>query len=349
MISNDDDKKLVEQIVYTASLATKPSEIDNILDSLRTITAKDASPTPEEKQTLLNIQIQLEDYLVNKERFRQFTQESLKLQIQQHVSGDTSQRSKKLATIIVVASFVVAFFVFLIPGLADIQQRVQASATTAFSLITIGSGIMFFNALPAFQSKLKPAFIFICGGCTLLGLSLLEQPFLEIFSLRQYPIVSIIYPLPILLGAILFYVGIKKYGQIIGVNNFWTTHWPVLMLGLIFALTSIFAPHLPSNEPELIHKLAAIIWAVMLPLPVAAAVILKYTQALLPELYKIPIKALFLSMFPIIIVISYQLILRIVAGPFMQGLVAYVLFSLVIIMGLLLLRAGYIFNKVSRY
>lgn len=344
-----DKSKLIEKVTYTASLVSKRQDIDDKVDLLSSITASDRDLTDQDIQTINSIQGFLEDYLTSKETMRSFTPESLTLQIEQHLNGSTSNKSTTLLLSVIGVSILVAMLTLLLPSGASIQQKVQLAGATAFSLITIGAALMFLNALASFKSQLRNAFLIICAGVTILGLSLLEQPFLEFFALRQYPIVSILYPLPILLGAILFYIGIKKYVQTLGINNFWTSVWPILIGAGGLSLIAILPPHLITNESETVHDFAVIIWACMLTLPIISAIILKMSEKKLPDLYRSPIHALFLSMFPIITVILYQLIIRFVAGPYMQGAVAYTLFALVFVMGLSLLWAGYTFNKVSRY
>ena len=76
------DTTLVDVIVYVASLASKPGEIDLILDSLRRITAMDhgAQPayTQNERRILEQTYRQLEDYLTTKEPLRAFSRDSLR-------------------------------------------------------------------------------------------------------------------------------------------------------------------------------------------------------------------------------------------------------------------------------
>lgn len=343
-----DSQKLLERTTYTASLVSNRQDIDQQLDVLNQVTSKD-TPTKADAERIIAVQGQLEDYLVTKERMRYFTRNSLKLQIEQHLLGNSTKKSKLLLFAIITTSVIVAIISALIPMLESTQHRVQVAGATACGLITVGSGIMFINALSSFRSELRKAFVVICTAVTLLGLSLLEQPFIEIFELRNYPVVSIIYPIPLLLSAILFYLGIKKYVQIVGLNNFWTSLRPVVALAIVTSVVAILIPHHPTNEIEFVHDLVAIIWSVMIAMPIISAIMLKMAEKKLPDLYRNPVHHLFLAMIPIAAVIGVRLILRILEGPVLEGTAAYILFSLLIIMGTGLLWAGYSFNKVSRY
>lgn len=342
----------IEQVTYTASLVSHPQEIDAILDPLRTITARtssSASLSQNDKEKLASVQKQLEDYLLTKEKLRYFTRESLQIQIEQHLAGYRSKSSLIQLWIVILIATAGAVVAASLPFLETIPQRVQAGGATAFSLITIGAGTLFLTALPAFKSALRQRFLLVCAGVTLLGLSLLGPPIMEIFSLRQYPAVSILYSIPLFIAATLFHIGDASYVRLLGIKNFWTTAKPILIAGTILTPIVWFLPHLPTHEPELVHDFVASIWTWMLLMPTASIIILPMAVKRLPELYKPPIRLLFYAMIPIVAVVLYQCVLRIMAGPFMQGPVAYVLFSLVIVMGLGLLRAGYAFHQVSRY
>jgi len=342
------DRSLIDKIVYTASLASNQSEIDVQLDTLRAITAR-SNPqalTPAETAELEKLQSVLEAYLVSRERLRLFTPESLRVQIDQYMQGGTDRRSRTLLFGVLGIAAVLATGAALLP-LADIPQRVQSGGATAFSAVTIGAAWLFLAALPAFRSGLRRAFVVICIGMALLGLSLLEQPLIEIFGLRDYS--SLFYPVPILIAATLFHFGNAMYVRLVGVVSWWTKVWPVLVLSVVGSLITCVLPHPPSSESEFTYRLAAVIWWVILVMPLTSAIILPMAARKLPELYKRPVMRLFQAMLPIIVVVAYQYVVRIVAGSYMDGIVAYILFSLILVMALGLLRAGYAFNKIIRY
>lgn len=340
-------KTLVDQVVYTASLASSPTDIDEPLDTLRKITAREDHALSQADVAKLNsLQNELEDYLVTRERLRFFTPESLRVQIDQYMQGYVNGKSRILLLMVVGAAIFLAVGAASLP-LSNIPQRVQAGGATAFSAITVGAAWLFLMALPAFRSRLRQAFVVICTGMILLGLSLLEQPIIEIFELRE--VSSLLYPIPILVAATLFHIGNAMYVRLAGVKTVLTKAWPVVLLCFVASVVTFFLPHPPSVETELTYDLAAAIWVCILIMPVVSAIILAKTAKSLPELYKVPINRLFQAMIPIVVVCAYQYVVRIVAGPYMDGVVAYILFSLILVMALGLLRAGYAFNKIIRY
>lgn len=340
-------KTLIDKVIYTASLVSSLSEIDKSLDTLRQITAQKGHILSQDDIAKLNsLQSDLENYLITRERLRFFTRESLRVQIDQYMQGYSNSKSRILLLSVIGVAILLAAGAAMLP-LSNIPQRVQASGATAFSAITIGAAWLFLAALPAFQSRLRRAFTVICTGMILLGLSLLEQPIIEIFELRE--VSSLLYPIPILAAATLFHIGNAMYVRLADVKTVLTKAWPVLLSCFVAVVITFFIPHPPSVETELVYDLAAAIWACILVMPVMSAIILAKASRSLPELYKVPISRLFQAMLPIIVVCAYQYVVRIVAGPYMDGVVAYVLFSLILVMALGLLRAGYAFNKIIRY
>jgi hypothetical protein len=72
---------LIDVVVYLASLASVPREIDPMLDTLRQVTSRasnrDHSLGDQDRQALVTVSKQLVDYLVTRERLRNFTPQEL--------------------------------------------------------------------------------------------------------------------------------------------------------------------------------------------------------------------------------------------------------------------------------
>lgn len=78
------DASAVDVITYLASLVSKPTEVDPILDELRVITAAQSTATNKNTtERLMGIYAKLEDYLINHERLRAYTRETLRAQLQE--------------------------------------------------------------------------------------------------------------------------------------------------------------------------------------------------------------------------------------------------------------------------
>jgi hypothetical protein len=76
----------VDIVVYVANLVSNRRDIDPILDSVRLITARHAQGhpiSPQDEEQLLNVYLQIEQYLLTKEPLRAFTKETLRQDVAQ--------------------------------------------------------------------------------------------------------------------------------------------------------------------------------------------------------------------------------------------------------------------------
>ncbi len=74
----------VDIVVYTASLASQPQDVDPILDGLRIVTARmGAELGPADIEELASIYRHLEDYLITQERLRVYTRQEIRGQIRE--------------------------------------------------------------------------------------------------------------------------------------------------------------------------------------------------------------------------------------------------------------------------
>ncbi|HXH26407.1 MAG TPA: hypothetical protein VNG90_00765, partial [Candidatus Acidoferrum sp.] len=80
-VHSGDINNMIDMITYAASLVSNPSDIDPTLDPVRSITANlgaDHILTPEDKKRLAGAYLQIEQYLISKERIRVFSKEELR-------------------------------------------------------------------------------------------------------------------------------------------------------------------------------------------------------------------------------------------------------------------------------
>ena len=77
-------KTILDAVIYVAGLVSDSDAIDPILDGVRGITAKlqpGEAPSKEDAQSLINIYLQIEQYLVTKEAIRTFAKEDLRIRL----------------------------------------------------------------------------------------------------------------------------------------------------------------------------------------------------------------------------------------------------------------------------
>ena len=81
-------RPVLDAVINTARLVSNRREIDDILQSVRTITASlgaQQALSPVRQQTLLQVYLKLEDYLITRERLRTFTREGLRARLSDEV------------------------------------------------------------------------------------------------------------------------------------------------------------------------------------------------------------------------------------------------------------------------
>ncbi len=78
--SLDENASELDVVMYTATLASIPAEIDSTMDKVRAMTAlrSTAELSEADKKTLANVYRELEDYLLNKDPLRKFNRQDLR-------------------------------------------------------------------------------------------------------------------------------------------------------------------------------------------------------------------------------------------------------------------------------
>ncbi|HKU18024.1 MAG TPA: hypothetical protein VJP80_02010 [Candidatus Saccharimonadales bacterium] len=148
MDGQPDAQRLIDRIVYLASLVSEPQSVDTTLDQLRIITTKTSQPSGEDMQTLKSIQSQLEDYLVHKERLRSFTEASLRANVEHHFNADDPARDARKAALTRIAITIAACV--LITGTLFVTRLMKGQVVLAFLICTL-----FFGLALVFQSIKK--------------------------------------------------------------------------------------------------------------------------------------------------------------------------------------------------
>lgn len=82
---------IVEIITYTASLVTKPADIDSALNGLREVTSKlkpNAALGPQDQSRLKKVYLDIEQYIITREPVLKLTQQTLRQRIRLHFNLD---------------------------------------------------------------------------------------------------------------------------------------------------------------------------------------------------------------------------------------------------------------------
>lgn len=347
--------QLLEKVVYTASLASDFKAIDNLMDTVRGVTAVAGSAenfSSEQRQTLLSVQQELERHLVQDERLRFFTAESLQVQIEQHLAGSRSARRGLIPVFVTLG--VAAVSVVLIASFSRSGQNIQQSlmfggAVTAF-ILNVGAAWLFLSALPAFKSTLRSAFKILCAGLVLLSVGFLEQPFIVAANLPPNSSLGMLLTLPVMLIAIFcMYLGIARYARLAGVISRSVSGRVLGIAAVAILATALFVPHHTHTDNLIVTVFAVAGHGWIGLLVIMATMLLIKTIKLSADLYKPPLRALTQAILISILAALFQFGAMSRTGAQLSGNSGLITFGLALVMGAMLVRAGYSFNKISRY
>lgn len=349
-----DNSDLIDRVIYTASLVTNAQDIDSSLDTVRMITSRpNANGVLQEgdSQALLSAQHQIEDYLVHREKVRYFTPESLRIQIDQHMAGGASGRSSIQVGIVLALASVAAVLALIVP-LAS-QERISVAIAGAAGMISLGAAWLFLSALRAFTSRLRRAFILICIGVGMMGIGFAQPALIEAYNLSETLYGSTLSSIPFLIMAVVMTWGIREYAQLVDVKSRLLSLKFIIALGigipLILGLLTLTEPK-DSGTPIAAAVAEVLMFGWLFVLVAMSIFVLPRIIKQVADLYKPSIRALRLAIFSTfaVVIIAGTADLNL-GGVELSNTYKLVTYLFVIIMAVLYLRAGYIFNKVSRY
>jgi hypothetical protein len=348
---------LIDRITYTASLVTHPSDVDPYLDKMRAITSRTnflpENMSFEEVTTLSELQRQLEVYLMQEEKLRFFTPDSLQAQIELHMSGGKGAKQSLLKVDgIFITSVIAAVIVSFLPILrANDREHIIFAGAVASALMNVGAAWLFVDTLPAFRAALRQAFQFFCIGMIVFGFGLLLEPYIAIWNLRNKSSLATLIVMPIVVVSVaLMYVGIVQYARLAYVKGRLLSPKVVLLLAALLAVVIVILPVLFSHTfSKLATYLSVLLHGWLVVLTVAMIILLTKTIHNVADLYKPPLRALLQAI--IFLVIAAVAFMGITAGsgPHLTTTTTLILFALLFVTGGMLLRAGYKFNTISRY
>ena len=256
----------------------------------------------------------------------------------------------KTAIIVITATVIGYLASFLVPvpaswSGASIDFHYTLANSVAYTLLHAGAGILFISGLGAYKAALRAAYIKIAIGITLVGAGLAQVIILTIFDLIQTPWVQ--YGgvmLPFVVAGLAIYFGIRQIAKLIGVRSPLINIWVVFPSVIIGIVTTSFLPHTNSPLPELVFDIAnAISVGDVLLYAIALALVLQIKSRIGAH-YRKATRWMAIGLAGSVTITSFVLIQTYVLG---QQPASYVLDTLVIIGGLLYLKAGHSFAKTE--
>ena len=149
-----------------------------------------------------------------------------------------------------------------------------------------GASALFLWGLKGFKQELRVAYILICLGIVMFGLSYLQTPILTYLDQGDgFWVRSGIVAVPFVAPIVLFYVGVKRFARLFGLKDMWTSGWFAIVLSAaVTAGTAVLAFVAGPGDQQLIMTLVFIAWVSMI-LVIVDVMILKIRASAGP-LYK---------------------------------------------------------------
>lgn len=132
---------IVEVVIYLASLASQPKDIDPILDEVRMVTSRlkpGQALAGQDMALMQSVQSRLEDYLLHKDQLSSFTKDSLQERIKNHFDEQRPYRILLRAAKIVGATIFIIF-----GGLFSIGKLLEAPGAAVFANVFGAIGAVF--------------------------------------------------------------------------------------------------------------------------------------------------------------------------------------------------------------
>ncbi len=239
---------VLDVVLYLASLASNPRDIDPILNTVRTVTAHTNTEEPtsaNDVQKLEQVREQLETYLVTQERVRAFTPDNLRQRVQDRFRFGSyfAKRAKKLLVGLLLATPLLAL-ALIIPQ----PEGLPASIADAFvPLVAISllitwlcviAALQFWLGLGGFQQRVKQAYAAICVGTIFVGLGVLQLPVIVSLGWLDTPFFKTggFMSLHIISVTVLF-LGICLFARALGAKNIGRMAAIMLLTTAVVAIT----------------------------------------------------------------------------------------------------------------
>lgn len=188
MNGQESARLLIDRITYLASLVSEPQTVDVTLDKLRIITSRTSQPSSRDVQTLKSIEVELENYLVHKERLRTFTKDSLRTSIERHFAAKNPLRDIRRAALgrIVLTIAVCAG----LTGLLTALKLMEGQVILAFFICTlfVGLALLFHSIKKDLVAQLHGSVNYLMAATIGTGLFALNFPIIAASSyLESHP------------------------------------------------------------------------------------------------------------------------------------------------------------------
>ena len=282
----------LDLITYLASLASRPSDIDSTLDTLRKISARlrpGQAPSASDTRLLAKVYFDLETYLVNDEPLRAYTLEGLRSKVAEKFDLGTESvehywqsatnlneavqtksvaasstlkagRARRAGHWIIAVALLFGITGFFIPVTATPDMPWSNNFDMTFSLmgdvLLFGGAWLFLAGLPGFKARLRTSYRMLCAAMVLLALAQSQQIIYTYLNLWDNPFIL---HGGVALGfappIILFYVSMLLFAKLLHVKNFFSSIVAALITCVVAAALAAAFPYFPSPlSPEVLRQ-----------------------------------------------------------------------------------------------
>lgn len=352
----------LDAVLYLAMLVSRPEKVDPMLDTVREITAQSSAKSNElsaqEQAKLQAVCNKLATYLINEEQLRGFTKEDLERRLQERFDAGVARRwwGLKLFTIIGSGLTLGLLSLFIRPPqpIPDpklfITFHILLAIPTVFTIISLGAAWFFFSALKHFKTELRRAYTITALGIALLGIAHMQMPIIG--YLNQFGgawihdgAIGFMYVLP----HSLLFVGSVIFARLVGVRNRFTSVPAVVTATLVGILLTVLYPHSPAQWSETFFDIATSTYPLAVVASGVAAINSYMISRRINDIFRLPLRWLGHTNVLLVVSVGHILIVRLVF-TYYNFWVDYGLIMLpYFLASLAALRAGYLFNRVSRY
>lgn len=209
------------------------------------------------------------------------------------------------------------------------------------------AALLFLLGLGAFKQELRRAYVKISLGVVLFGLSFAQILVINLFDLWGSAwAASGLVALPFAAAGWLLFLGVRRYGLLVGVRGPWTRFWFVLAAALGGAVLAAFLPHVSAPRRELDLDLNNGLLTVIMVLVLAAAMIILAIKKRTGAIYNNALAWMFMAL--LVVVVSDLGFIAISLAGLAESAFGYLLLdAMLVVSGVMLARAGYTFSRLS--
>ncbi len=239
----------IDRITYLASLASSHEGIDEMMDTLRRITARwDQSKalSAGDVSSLKTLEHQLKEYLLHKDPLRTFTAEFLdaRLREQGSMGARLKARKRELSAVVLLSAVAATIGYFAPISALTSSNRILLAGSFFLVVLHFGIAWFFLSALRNFRPEVRRAFIYFAIGVIILGIGFAHYVVIELFHLYKYEAfrysgITALFALPFML----MYLGLRTSSTLLGIQTrFNSLAWVFGAVGVV-GVISIFIPH----------------------------------------------------------------------------------------------------------